>query len=287
MYDIETQLKDLQKEIGKYEAEIASVQETFQDAQKKISVANRHRGELASIIVALKSENDELLATRSAISNGRKAAEADINDAKKVIQDAADQLKEKAPKKLSKAVTSAVKSVDDEIGDKKSALDELRNKLSEAEKTLAEAQKLALLHEKATGESKTLLKNLTGQIKAAQGQVATLKHATETATKNKSATEALYLLGELKEAVGEFEKLVDPKREEELVKQRLNHQQKATAAEEEVGKKTGERDQLRQDLTAAERDYQTKTKWRERAIKTKLAALSDDSEPQPDAVGAD
>ena len=286
MYVIEDQMKDLQKEMEKYEAEIAAAQQTLEDAQRKMGAVNRHRTEVAARIAALKSEADELQTSRSLIGGERKAAEGEINDAKKVIDDMTAHLEKKAPKDRPKAIVDTIKSVDNEVGEKKKAVDELRAKVSEAEKTLADAQGQSSHYEKAAGENKALLKGLPNQIKMANGRVSTLKKNVTTAAKNGPTTEALYLLEQLKQAVEELGKLVDPRREEELINQQLDHQQKAAAAKADVAKKAAECDRLRHDLTAAERDYQAKAKWRETAIKTKLAALPEgEAQPETEETG--
>jgi hypothetical protein len=283
---IENQLKDLQKELEKCEAEIAGVQETLDDGQKKITAATKQRNELNAKIAILKKENEELRATQSAIATERKAAESEIEAAKKLVDDAVAQLEKKAPKNHSKAVEDAVKSVDAEITTKKKAVDELQHKLSGVEKTLGESQNQASAYEKAAGENKKMLSGRAGQIKTALSRVVTLKDSIKAAIKGGQLTEGFYLILQLKQTVQELEELVDPNREEELVNKQLEYKEKITAAKADVGKNTAERDQIRQSLTTAERDYQAKLKAREMSIKTKLASFPQ-GEPQPDTAGAD
>jgi chromosome segregation ATPase len=284
MEAIEAQMNDLQKELQKCETDIARVQETLQDAQKKISTANQRRSELAARMAALKSEADEMKASRAAIAKERKAAEGEINEAKKLIGETAGQIEKVIPNDRPKAVEDAVKTVDDEIAAKKQSADELSMKLSVAEKAATDAQVELSGQEKATTECKTTINNLAGQIRMAQGRVATLNTAIKS-TKNATPNEVLYLIGQLRHATDELEKLLDPKQEEKLVSQQLECQQRARVARADLAKKVAERDQLRQNLAAAEKDSKSSMTWRETAIKNKLSTLAEDY-PQRGSEGA-
>jgi chromosome segregation ATPase len=273
MDGIENQLKDLQTELGEYEAEIVSTQETLQDAQKKISDANRRRNELATKIAALKKEFDEIQASQAAIENERKTAESDISDAKKVSDEVMTQLKDKISADRPKSIEDAVKAVDDDIEDKKKAVDEARSKLTEAEKAVADVQSQVSVHEQAAGQIKGLLKSLPNQIRTARGRIASLKSIVSATAQREQINDTLYLVQELGRAVDGLRQLVDPKHIEGLLQQLTTHQQEATAGKDDVAQKTAACEQLRSDLAAAERDYQNKVKTREGAIKATLAAL--------------
>jgi chromosome segregation ATPase len=273
MDGIENQLKDLQTDLEKYEAEIASTQETLQDAQKKISDANRRRNEVSTKIAALRKEFDEIQASQAAIENERKAVESDISDAQKVGDEILTQLKDKIPADRPKAIEDAVKTVDDDIDDKQKAVDDTRRKLTEAEKAVADAQSQVSVHEQAAGQIKGGLQSLPNRVRTARGRVASLKSAARAAAMSGQINDTLYLVQELGRAVERLRQLVDSKYEEELLQQLTTHQQEATAGKDDVAQKTAAREQLRRDLATAEREYQTKVKTREGAIKATLAAL--------------
>lgn len=93
------------------------------------------------------------------------------------------------------------------------------------------------------------------------------------AEKSGQINDALYAVRELNRAVDELAKLIDPKQEDELVKQLIAHQQATTAGKDDVAKKTTACEQLRRDVTAAECEHQNTVATWDAAIKAKLAAL--------------
>ena len=84
---------------------------TLQEAQKKISEANKRRVPHPS----LQGEVNEMQANQSAIENERKVVDSEIKDAEKTIAEVTAQLKDKIPQGRPEAIKAAVKSVDEDI----------------------------------------------------------------------------------------------------------------------------------------------------------------------------
>jgi len=274
MNGTEAQLNDLQNALEKTNKEFNAARGTLQEAQKKLGEADSRRNELTAMITSLKSQIGELHTIRTAIQDQRAVAEREINDTAKTADELAKKLAAETSEGLRKAVETAVKTVDDKIQGKQTAVAELQAKLSQVEKDFGDAQSQVSNTQSALSETKGELNTLANQIKSSRAQLINIKSGAELAYKNKRLVEAVYLVGQVQQAITRLRALVDPKSEDQLVNKLAEQDKKANAARETLAKKSGERDQIRGDLKAAQQEYLVLVSEREKTIAEQLNAIA-------------
>jgi chromosome segregation ATPase len=276
MNAIEDRLKELQKQLEDIEKEIATEKTTLENTQNTINQKNTQRSELAAQIAPLKKQVDELNGNQAANEDERNGADCDLSQARKVLEDLSELLEHKIPESRRKAIEDAVEEIDADIEKKKTASENKKKDLDKAKTALTEAQNKVSTEEQAVAELKAKLKNLSNWIKAARSRVSELKTQAKTAFKDGKTTEAYYLTGQLRLAIEELEKLIDPDYESNLLCELNKHQKELLAAKEAVTEKTAEAEQLNGEWTTLDKAYQEAVKGREKAIRERLNAIPDE-----------
>lgn len=268
--EFENELKALLAERQSIVADMTRANEALVQTQRALDEDSKRRSSLDARIAPLEQVNREIGKSRSAIERHRQEAKHEVEVVGVSLGDQLAEISRKLPSARRNAISAALELVETAIDEQKRKLQELQDKSAETEASIAEAQKRAAGLDLAFREASTQLRILPGQIQAARGQVSKLNDAAKAATASGRTGEALYLTGELKQALDELSHLIDAEKETELVNRLEEAWHGSKTAKVDIAKRITALAELRRDRAATESSLQSKIQRRDADIRAAL-----------------
>lgn len=270
MKSLEHELRVLDEERQRIEAERVKANETLRQAQQALGNSDGHRNQLAAQIAPMQRLLTDVTKGQTAVAAQRQAAQGEIEAAEKAHDELLAQINKDLPEARRSALQAAIEAVDKPIDDLKRDVQTLQDKKAETEAALTNAQKRAAALEAGIRESLAQLRQLPQQIQAARTQVAQLTTQAKAAAVSGRSGEAFYLASELNQALKRLSELADSDQESKLVDRLDELWQESQAAKAAVAEKSAALEQFGRELTAAESELQRQSQTRAANIKAAL-----------------
>src|SRR5262249_28082673 len=135
------ELKNLQGHRQKVEADMASANETLQQAQRSLGDAASQRKQVETKIGPLEQLVKEITDSQSAIKEQREANGKEIEDANKFQDELTIHINKQLSSARRKAIQAAIEKVDADIDGLQNKVQELKDQIAKADAAVTEAQK--------------------------------------------------------------------------------------------------------------------------------------------------
>ncbi len=276
---LQDDLNNLRGEREKLDLRIAGAGDTLTKAQQALTDAQRQHAELTASLAPVEQLASELKALGNAIEAQRKATETEVKAAPEFHAALAANLGQQLPKPVRNAIEKTIEGVEAATNELKRAVETSQRELAGAEANVGSTSKHAALAEAAFREGLAQLRQLAGQISAAQRQVANLRGSARAVADRGEFIQAFYEVHQLDSVVKQLRALADPQKEQELTDQLLKHWREWRQAQAELPRKTAEVNKLKQELANKQRELQLREQQREADIKAAMAAVAEQQKP--------